>query len=380
MFGVSFLMKNGLNNNMFTTKHYIPILKWKRAEQNALRTLREGDKKYMTPLIQFVMPKLSPKEVAGKTVDEKFSGIISKFQEKIPELPEELLQTWGTSPSFFDVSLLYTTELKNETINFLLSKGVEKGLSLIPVVYLSDESRIYKTITGYKHGVCLRLVCADLDDFKNLGKKIKDFFKSTGMSESTTDLLVDIKETGENTDKFVNYINLSKNIPNLKKWRTFTFASGAFHEDLSKCKFAEENYIPRLDWLSWANQTKDKIFPRNPSFSDYTIQYPIYREITQFFPPTTSIKYTIEDSWFILKGKKQKFEYYLANAKSLVGDDLFYGENFSSGDKFIFDKAAYYGEYMKDQSKKGTGSTEGWLTAGINHHLTLVVNQISKLP
>ncbi len=373
-------MNNGQNKTMFTNKHYIPILKWKRAEQNALETMDPKDKKYITPLIQFVMPKLNSKEASGKTEDEQFSETIIKFQKKIPELAKDIEETWGSDPCFVDVSLLYTTELKFETISSLLTEADKRGLHLIPVLHFSDGENIREAVVKYKNGACLRLVCADLDDLAKLNEKIESFFKSTGMSEKNIDLLVDIKEIGEDNNKFNKYIELSKNIPNLTGWRTFTFASGAFHEDLSKCKLDEENHIPRSDWLAWADQITDKTFPRNPSFGDYTIQHPIYKEVTQFFPPTTSIKYALQDSWFILKGKKQKFEFYLANAKLLVGDARFYGEDFSSGDKFIYEKAAHYEEYVKDPSKKGTGSTEGWLTAGINHHLTLVANQISKLP
>lgn len=373
-------MKNGINNFMFNTKHYIPILKWKRAEQNALKTLKSEDKKHITPLVQFVMPKLTPKEVSGKTDDEKFSETISKFQKKIPELTEEILDVWGQTPAFIDFSLLYTTELKIETINFIASKSKQVGLYLIPVAYLSDEKKVYEALSGNKNGLCLRLVCSDLDDSQNLEAKIKTFFDLTGMSEETTDLLVDIKEIGDDDTKFNKYMALTENIPNLKLWRTFTFASGAFHEDMSKCKLDEWTPIPRLDWNGWAQKKSEGTHPRMPSFSDYSIQYPIYKEATQFFPPTTSIKYTLNDEWLVLKGQKQKFELYLVNANLFIKDNRFLGENFSSGDKFIAEKGIYYDEYIKDPSKKGTGSTEGWLTAGINHHLTLVVNQISKLP
>ena len=63
-----FLMKSG-KNNMLDLRHYIPILKWKRAEEGALKALREDQKKYITPLIQFVMPK----NKAGETITTKKS-------------------------------------------------------------------------------------------------------------------------------------------------------------------------------------------------------------------------------------------------------------------------------------------------------------------
>lgn len=80
-----------------------------------------------------------------------------------------------------------------------------------------------------------------------------------------------------------------------------------------------------------------------------------------------------------MKGKKQKFGMYLANAKLLVGDKRFSGENFSYGDKYIFEKAKHHDAYAKNNKIGGTGSTETWIRAGINHHLELVAHQVASL-
>jgi hypothetical protein len=105
------------------------------------------------------------------------------------------------------------------------------------------------------------------------------------------------------------------------------------------------------------------------------------KESSQFFHPTTSIRYTLDNEWLIMKGRKQKFALYLANAKLLADDKTrYYGSGFSSGDKYIADKAKHYPVYIKDPKVKGTGSTESWLTAGINHHLVLTAHQIANLP
>src|SRR5262249_49927969 len=149
------------------------------------------------------------------------------------------------------------------------------------------------------------------------------------------DLLVDTKEIGQNGLHGTN-VSASQKITNLAMWRTFTFASGAFPEDLSAYKIDDVNMVPRLDWINWRAQLSERKVVRNPTFADYTIQYPIYKESSQFFPPTTSIKYALDDAWYIMKGKKQIFEMYLAHAKVLADDTAkFRGEGFSSGDKYI---------------------------------------------
>ena len=371
---------------MFQSKHYVPILKWKRAEQKALVELENKNKKYITPVIQFVMPK--PKSpgivVEEKNQDEKINEVILKFKEKIPKIPAEILKFWGKNPVFIDASLLYTTNLKAESFEKIITEGNKLGTLLIPILYLCDDQKIKEIACSldkkYNNGLCLRLICSDFSDLSTLPEKIERFLKSYKLSEENIDLLVDIKEIEGNDYKCLKYINLSQKIPNLLKWRTFTFASGAFPKDLSQCKIDEENLIPRIDWKNWINQINGKKLLRNSSFSDYTIQHPIYDESSQFYPPTTSIKYALENDWLIMKGKKRKFELYLANAKLLSeNDEWFSGENFSYGDKFIAEKGRHFEKYQKNPEIKGTGSTETWLTAGINHHLVRTIKQIANL-
>ncbi|HEV2223489.1 MAG TPA: hypothetical protein VGR84_10855 [Candidatus Acidoferrales bacterium] len=365
---------------MFGPKHYVPILKWKRAEQSALQALNVKDKQRMTPLIQFVMPKAK----SADNPEKQFQSVISSFKEKIPQLAQQILKAWGPTPIFVDFSLLYTTGLKVECLKSLTASGHALGMRLIPVLNLNDDAElkkaVYSAAKNYPRGICLRLVPHDLSDTAKLNKAIQVVLSESKLTEADVDLLVDTKEIGAN-GAYQAYVNASQRIQNLPKWRTFIFASGAFPADLSDCKIDEENFIPRFDLENWVGQLNEKNVLRKPTFADYTIQHPIYKESSQFFHPTASIRYALAGAWYIMKGKKQKFEMYLAHAKLLADDhDKFYGGGFSFGDKFIAEKAKHYPVYMKDPKVKGTGSTEGWLTAGINHHLVLTAHQIANLP
>jgi len=81
-----------------------------------------------------------------------------------------------------------------------------------------------------------------------------------------------------------------------------------------------------------------------------------------------------------MKGKKHRYELYLASAAELVKDKRFYGEKFCDGDKYIAERAKHFYAYIKNPAIKGTGTPETWLKAGINHHLSLVAHQVSILP
>lgn len=360
---------------MFDSKHYIPILKWKRAEQGALKVLKDEQKKYITPLIQLVMPKNKPQE--------QLEDLIKRFGEQLNKTAEKIIEVWGNSPIFVDVSLLFSVELKSKALDAIVRQGQKLGGIFIPVIHLNDDKQIkdaaFKVVKDINNGACIRLICSDFSDLNSLNKNISTFLATGELTEKDIDLLVDMKETGDNGDKYIKYLNLPQAIPNLTKWRTFIFASGSFPKDLSQCKIDETNLIPRIDWKNWKKQVCGRKLKRKPSFSDYTIQHPIYEESSQFFHPTCSIKYALENEWLIMKGERQKFAQYLASAAELVKDKRFYGENFSDGDKYIFDKAKHFSVYIENPAIKGTGSTETWLRAGINHHLTLVAHQIANL-
>ena len=367
-----FLMKNGINN-MFDSKHYVPILKWKRAEQGALKGLEEKHKRIITPLIQFVMPKNKP--------EDKLEDVIARFDGQLAEIPGKIIDIWGKSPIFIGVNLLYSTSLNEKALDVISRGGHELGGVFIPVIHLNDDEKIKKSALNVAketgNGLCVRLICSDFSDMTKLDHDIASLL-SSGLNEKDIDLLIDIKETVKDGEKYVKYFNLSQKVPNLMKWRTLIFASGSFPEDLSECKVDEENLIPRIDWKSWKECIGKKL-QRKPTFSDYTIQHPIYKEASQFYHPTSSIKYTLKSEWLIMKGQRQRFEQYLAHAAELVKDKRYCGEDFSNGDKYIAEKAKHFSVYAKNPAIKGTGSTETWLKAGLSHHLVLVAHQVSTL-
>lgn len=379
---------------MFNKKHYTPILKWKHAELRALTDLDDESKKHMTPLLELVMPKSSnpykdKERKMRKTPEEIFAEVVLKFKEKkIEEIPLEIRDSWGTTPIFVDVSLLYeaeyTTRLKMESLNKIISKGGDLGLNLIPVINLNDDRTIQATVSSlskrYSKGFCLRITSSDLIDTKKINEKLDAYLSNFDLDKSTVDLLIDLKNINKDNGQYLVFLNLSQQIKDVKKWRNFIFASGAAPEDLSKCKFDEATLVPRLDWQGWLKYAYKGKIKRIPTFADYTIRNPIYKESNQFHPPTTSIRYTLENDWMVMKGKKLDYKLYLVNAKLLVENSgHFYGENFSAGDRFVAEKAKHYDKYFKNPKIKGTGGSEDWIYAGINHHLTLTVHQLSNL-
>lgn len=365
-------MKNNLN--------YVPVLKWKRAEMGALEELTEAERNKVTPLIELVMPKPKSK-TTEKDYDGLYAEVIEIFRTKrVLEIPNEIATYWGKNPIFVDFTLLYPADLKLEAMNYIIKTSSTMGLNIIPVVNFSDsqeyKAAAIKSRKEYGHDLCLRVSTFDLSNVSLLNEKIDKYLALEQSGTANTYILVDIKD--DNTDNYNSHVAASQRINKLEEWKGFIFASGSFPVDLSNCKKDEDNYIARVDWLNWNKFNKREGLLRIPTFSDYGIRHPIYNASFQFLEATASIKYTRKDDWYVIKGEKRKYEYFLAGASLLVTHDFYDGEDFSYGDRYIAEKAAHYPKYMKNRNLKGTGTTELWLKAGLNHHLSVVLGQLSS--
>lgn len=364
--------------------NYVPLLKWKRAEQSALRELTDARKDKIMPLVELVMPKpkSNPKDASP---DQLHAESIQIFRDhKVKEFAKEIFIAWGKRPIFVDFTLLYPSDLKSLGIRTLMPDAARTGVRIIPVVNISDDKTyldlVMQMAATYKSGVCVRLSPVNLKDKAAIGATnglLTTMLKTYGLKPEDTYILADLKEVVR-TDDYSDCARHSQEIVHLNAWKGFIFGNGSFPQDLSECKRDEDNVLVRQEWVNWKKQRDNSETKRIPTFADYAMRYPIYNDSFQFYHPTTSIKYTLNDSWLVMKGQQQKFEQYLASAYLLMNDgDKFYTAKHCAGDAYIALKGNHYPVYAKDHSVKGTGTTESWLKSGVNHHLSVVVDQLA---
>jgi hypothetical protein len=319
-----------------------------------------------------------------KTPKELLQESIEKFSENLPGIADQVMKHWGRSTVFVDVQLV-DGSIRAEALKKILENGKQLDIFMIPVITIipvvgfeSDSQTRQVAVEFAKqsgHGLCLRITDSNFKE-KSLSNDIGDFLRENTMATKDVDMIVDFKVIDEQTssDSLVEKINA---IPNLGDWRTFIVAGGAFPQDLSGLEKHNQHEIPRSDWVVW-NNLMSKL-KRRPSFADYTVQYPIYLPQTSASNPSASIRYSLEEKWVIVRGeglrnpKGAGFKQYPAQAQILANQkDVFKGEGFSAGDDYIAEKA-------KDINTKKTGNPKTWLEAGINHHVSLVADQISNL-
>ena len=369
---------------------YTPILKWKAAEKGALNYLTEEQKRNTIPLLEFVCPlELTEKEIKDgiKSPEEKLISILSS------SIPNDIALCWGDGRLFFaDFTLILPEDLRMEFARRFCINATKLRLDFMPVINLSADSDEYcKHITNLSmlHSssrICIRVTDYEIERVGAMNHRLDSFIESYDYSKNRVTLLIDLKEKVS----LSTYEKAAKNIYSINEIDAFEnviLAGGAFPEDMTSYKFdAEINSEARNDWIGWS--THAKVSPRKfPSYGDYTIRHPIYNESVLKYTPSTTIKYTLPEKWRFFKGRARSNADYLAYAQSLrkLPDFKQYGPDFSYGDKYIDEKGIYCAEYLllqeKNPEKKipGTGRTEDWLRAGINHHIAVVVDQLAKL-
>ena len=345
---------------MFDHRHYIPVLRWKAAEKDAIKYLTEEQKSIITPLLELVPPQ--PRK--NKTIEELTKELIANTARDIGVY-------WGNQAVFLDIALIDEPH-RTLGLNEIITEGVNLGLKIIPVVGLNSSDQILKVASEYskRFGICLRLTLSDLES-ETLVTKIEGFLSNTQLAEVNVDLMIDMKVINNNDNQ-----KLASKIPNIAKWRTFFISGGAFPRDLTNFSVGQ-HLLKRTDWELWVKGISNG-FVRKPSFSDYTIQHPIYYTPVPGANVSASIRYTIDEDWIIMRGQGVRTEgssgssQWPANAQLLSNRKEFKGGGFSFGDNYILDKG-------KDLNTKKTGSARTWLTAGINHHLVNVIHQLSNL-
>jgi Beta protein len=353
---------------MFDHKHYIPVLRWKRAEWKALGDLASGDRDRVTPLLELTplsfrakknKPAPDPKDVLAKNA-------------------ADMLKYWHQAPFFLDLCHLGAVpDLGNglHALQFLAERTRNAGLHLIPATGLGRapayQSAIASIIATDGFGICIRVHPAEIQR-QDFSTRLSGTLANFGLEPEEVDLFVDYRLWDGGPPSFSM---LCTHLPEISRWRTLTHSSGTFPRDLSGFTIGEHQ-LARSDWLAWRTQVSTGNLPRLPSFSDYTIQHADFAEPPEYANFSASIRYASGGYWVIMRGEGvfldngPGFHQWPANAQLLCGRAEFCGPTFSAGDKYIFD--------MGNQITN-TGNAETWLRAGINHHVTFTVRQIANI-
>jgi hypothetical protein len=282
---------------MFGPRHYVPILRWKQAERFALRYLHGEDRKRITPLIE-----LTPQTFKSRKTAERVSTPLDPAQV-IHQEAKKLLEACANFPFFLDLRHVAVDVVRSSgkvhALEYFAEVGRNYKLALVPVTGLSRtqeyQASVATIVNDDKRGNCLRLTPAEIID-TGFASRIRAVLKSLRLTEDAVHLLVDYEA---NDPAVPSVESVLAAISNLSKWQTLSVASGAFPPDLQGFEPGNRR-IPRIDWLAWKKAVStSKNGLRKPSFSDYTIQYGLYKEPVEGCNPSVSVRYTLDEGWLI---------------------------------------------------------------------------------
>lgn len=358
----------------FDHTHYVADVRWKAAEREAFQWLKQ-EKSCLTPLIELIPRNFRTND--GETLP---------VRKALQNIAGEIDSYWGSSPAFVDLEHVLNAGIcgKNDDPHILeiLAEEVRRAMplfpgssTLIPVTRLSRsddfQAAVASIVEEDRTGACFRVVLGEVFD-KGFSTKLERLLSQLKLDAVDTDLIVDLQCANGSAP---NMQSICKAIPQLSKWRSFILLAGAFPEDLQEIEKDSVENLTRDEWFYWQEQVQLlSKGTRSPTFGDYTVQHPIFREPKENCNPSASIRYTFDDYWVVLRAHGLNnndslgYAQYTAEAKLLCEMDEFCRPQFSEGDRYIYDAS-------KNPREPGTPRT--WIRAGINHHMVYAMRQVA---
>jgi hypothetical protein len=353
----------------FKGNRYVPVLAWKRGEQNALHSIPNAAREHFTPLLEIV-------EVA---VDLETGEKTKSLEEHVAPAVAKIATAWGAREFFLDPADVANDVCANGTngAEAVYREANENELHFIPVIGRARSAAELAAARQHRdRGACLRLTTTDLGQVL-LPLLVSSFLQSQQLHEQDVDLVIDLGAVA-NMQTFVftsTALAALQRIPNIAAWRTLTLLGSAFPSNLGGIQGTQ--LIDRVEWQGWhelyANRTG---LARLPSFGDYAIQSPEVLEgyDPRYMPMSPAIRYTLETQWLIIRGQSSKrvrmATQFPTLASQLVGSPSFYGAGHCPGCEEASQCASGSG---------GLGSPEAWRRIGTCHHLVKASSQIAAL-
>ncbi|CCG04054.1 beta family protein [Blastococcus saxobsidens] len=338
---------------------YVPILKSRQGELNALRDASPQTRQSMVPLVEVVPPSEDPSP--GEAIDKACIDAATKLADRYSGQPLML------DAGLFDLTVKHRSQT---AVGLLAEWAASTGLDAWPVIRLDDPESA-QIDAGRAHerdgrGVTIRLDGEDLDeDAEDVDNALAGVLSNTGTTRADTDLLLDVGAIdGDIAVRGGASLvrSLLRGLEDVDQWRSVTVAAGAFPIDLSQFSPRVIGERPRFD-AQLFDAVRSKRLPRDIDFGDFAIAHPALSTGPAFLPPP-QLRYTTAEHWLVLKGRRNDPE---GNAQfhwiceTIAKHPDFVGARLGRADEVIASGSL---------GKPGNGTT--WRTIGTTHHLDYV--------
>lgn len=345
--------------------HYVPVLKNKRGERQALRAVTAVVRSQVVPLLEFV--ECTAERAWPAYMSNSFRGLA----ETVRCYSRCLLDLRELSPH------------GEEAAREIFQRVATAGIAFTPVTGVSRTIDVRPALQHRSGGLALRLTRGELEAGR-LGRAIGGFLIRHAIAPEEIDLILDLGSVTELVVPGVQALTAAflSEVPESPRWRTFTVSASAFPLSMARVGRRSHDTVERVEWLAW----RDGLFAnraglqRLPAYSDAGIQHP--RGVEGFDPKimqvSAAIRYTAADAWLLVKGESTRQVpprvQFPDLARQLVSGQhrrLYCGAAHCAG---------CAGMQAAADGAPRLGSPEKWRMLGTIHHITTAVEQLAALP
>lgn len=351
----------------FGPNHYVPALKIKTGEKDALAILSLANKQRITPILQVV------ERVGTKAIDKHIETTFKKLQPAVTGLARFFIDPVEIEPDGAAAAKSVFEKCRYLGVPFTPVAGMSRAPALTTAALQA---------TG-RAGLAIRLTRADFETGK-LAATLPAYLKTHSIAPPETDLVLDLGPVGDMISDGIVALAESflASVAHLAQWKTLTLLGSAFPKSMQHVDRDSHACVDRAEWLAWRDhlRTVSPSVARPPTFGDWGIQHPT--GVEQFDPvkmqASAAIRYATEARWLLIKGRGTKK---LSPGKQMPGlaaqlatgshKKAFAGATHCAACALIVEAA---------NGAPGMGSLTKWRQVGTAHHITTTVEAIQKLP
>lgn len=357
---------------------YVPALKWKQGEQEALSWLTSSQKASVLPIA----------EIPDRPYNWTDSKYTKSWDKHIEDVTKKTVKNWGTGHEVaFDQEIEPTDKLASGTATpweLLFDSLWAAKVRAVPVLSTrasaAEQAALISVVKAHKKARWMLRYRSDPHGEVPTVAQVTSWFGNAvialGAKFENTDAVLDLGHIAGDikAPMLTSVENALKAIIALGPWRSVVLLSGAFPENLVG-QVRGVNKVPRTDW---------ELFKRASArpglsdilYGDYAITHvDSFDEDPRLVKMSANIRYAHWQLWYVVKGKSVRdfgFQQYKALCAVLVNLPIFLQAAFSPAD-------ANYEKVANDPTT-GPGNATQWRRDATNHHIHVVLHQLAKKP
>jgi len=237
-----------------------------------------------------------------------------------------------------------------------------------------------RVVAEHGKGFCFRLGRDDITvaQMEETWSEITERTAQMGLLASEVDVLIDLKSLGSNEPQLLpdSIITFAQANPATARYRSLIVAGSSALRTLGDETAHDSNFeVRRQELHLWSTLWLDMPDTMRPIYADYGVVHPDFSDQVSTKYMNGKVRYTVADKIVYFRGHGlyypvKDLDQYHDLARKVVEGGRFKGRGYSWGDAKVYDCAT---------RQIRAGWPERWVATDMNHHLTYVANQVSRL-